>query len=404
MTGFDFATLAREAREQVRPGEPPLDAITSQPARPRGRWIAFGAAAAVVLVIGTVVALPRGSSGPEPTPSVPSIPGLVPPAGMRWVGAGRVVLAVPTTWADSQYGCETDPRPSVVYDAGYWTTCQDTSLGRERRPAALWVLPTSSARSGYGGFAYVRAHEAVPRLHARRSKPFSQGGDAGRYWYQALIVPSVHTMFVAQGHTRAAVVATISSARRTPHKVVVPTLAAGQDLAAARAALSGYDVRVETVPGFYRADSVIGSDPAFGTPLARGATINLTVSSGLGDRPSMSDAFLARQGVRIEPLGTISPAEQTTIDLARNEIEDGLAAHSSPWDTQYVLRRITADYPSRHGVPEFQHRLAWLALTPHLLGQSLGGPCCGPSPAAGVARDISVYDALTGKFIWGESF
>ena len=404
MTGFDLAALAHDAREQVHPGEPPLDAITAPPSRRRGRWIALAAAAAVVVVIGTVAWLPHRASGPEPAPAVPPIPGLVPPAGMRWAGAGDVVVAVPTTWAESQYGCETDPRPSVVYDAGYWATCQDTSLGRERRPAALWVLPTSQAKRGYGGFALERSHVAVPGLDARRSNPFRQGGDAGAYWYQALVVPSAHTMFIAQARTRAAVVATIASARRTPRKVVVPLATAGEDLAAARTALTGYDVRVRTVPGFYRTDSVIGSDPAFGTPLAGGATITLTVSSGLGDQQAMTDAFLARHDVHVEPLGTLSAAEEQQIATSRAKIEAKRAANPSPWDSQLLLRRITTEYPSRHGVPEFQHRLAWLWLTPRSLVRSFGGPCCGPAPAAGLGHDISVYDALTGTFVWGETF
>jgi len=73
------------------------------------------------------------------------------------------------------------------------------------------------------------------------------------------------------------------------------------------------------------------------------------------------------------------------------------------WASQLVLRRITTDDPRRNGVPEYQHRLTWLLLlTPHELARPLGGPCCHHrGPPAGVARDISVYDALTGKFVWG---
>jgi hypothetical protein len=405
MTDFDLATLAREAREQVQPGAPPLDAITAPPGRrPRGRWVVMAAAAAVVLVIGTVVALPHRSSGPEPSPAVPSIPGLVPPDGMRWVGAGHVVLAAPTTWADSQYGCETDPRPSVVYDLPYWQTCQDTSLGRERKPAALWVV-ADRRYADYVSTYDRRARIPVPSVSGRRSEPWRVGGDAGRYWYEVLVVPSTSTALVAQATSRAAVVAMIGSARRTPDKVAVPPATAGDDLATARAALSGYDVRVVTVSGFYRAESVIGSDPAFGTPLAPGATITLTVSSGLGDRPSMSDAFLERHGVKVEPLGTISPADQRVIDQNRAAIEESQAGHPSPWASQLVLRRITTTINTSNGVPVLQHRLAWLRLVPHQLTASLGGPCCDHrSPPAGVGRDISVYDALTGAFVWGTSF
>lgn len=404
MTGFDFETLARQARDEVQPGDPPMAAITSQPRhRLRGSAIVLAAAAAVALVIGLVVVWPSSSphpgTPPEPAQTLPAAP------GMRWVGAGNVVLAVPSDWADSQYGCETDPRPSVVYDVGYWTTCQDTALGRARHPSSLWILPTQRAKSGYGGFAYLRARHGVTRLDARRSDPWTEGGDAGRYWYQSLVVPAAHTMFVAQSRTRAAAVAMIASVRHLPEGVRVPPVRAGEDVASARQDLDSYDIRVRTVAGDYRSGSVINSDPAFGTPVQGGGTIVLTVSTGPGQQPAMSDAFLARNGVHIEPLGSISAAERARIERARDTIASGLAAHPSPWDTQLVLRRITTDAPSRHGVPEFRHRLAWLALTPRELVEPLGGPCCGHTPlAAGLARDISVYDALTGQFVWGESF
>jgi hypothetical protein len=163
--------------------------------------------------------------------------------------------------------------------------------------------------------------------------------------------------------------------------------------------------RSGTIPGLYRADSVIGSLPLFGTPLPRGATITLTVSSGLGDQQSMSDAFLARNGVRVEPLGTISPTDLKKVEQARAAIAASPGRSTSPWASQLVLRRITATYPQRNGISELRHRLAWLSLTPHELIGSMGGPCCGHrSPPAFVGRDISVYDALTGRFISGTSF
>jgi hypothetical protein len=198
----------------------------------------------------------------------------------------------------------------------------------------------------------------------------------------------------------------ISSARHTPERVQVPRVPAGADLAVARSGLRGYDVQVHEVSGYYSAGSVIGSDPDFGTPLRRGDTVVLTVSRGLGTQQAMSDAFLARQGVHIEPLGTISAGDRRRIDGARDRIRARLAASSSPWDTQLVLRRITSKLPSRNGVPEFQHRFAWLALTPRELSEPLlGGPCCHQvSSPAGFGRDISIYDALTGAFVWGTTF
>jgi hypothetical protein len=364
--------------------------------------VVLAVAAAVALMIGLAVATP---GAPDRTPPEPASEALAAPHGARWVGVGGVVLAVPSAWADSQYGCEDDPRPAVVYDAGYWTTCQDTGPGREQRPAALWVLTTRAARSGYGGEAYLKAHVDLPRLGARRSEPWREGGDAGGYWYQSLVVPSAHALFVAQATSRALVQRIVSSALRTPPGVAAPPSTAGSDLPAAQAALRAYDVQVHEVASSYRAGSVIGSDPDFGKPLRRGDTIVLTVSTGLGQEQAMSDDLLARQGVHVEPLGTVSATDQQQIARSRARIEAGLSRHPSVWDSQLELRRVTSDDPSRNGVPEIRHRLVWLVLTPRTLVGSLGGPCCGHrAPPAFFGRDISVYDALTGSFEWGATF
>jgi hypothetical protein len=149
---------------------------------------------------------------------------------------------------------------------------------------------------------------------------------------------------------------------------------------------------------------VIAGDPAFGTPLGPGATITLTVSTRLGAHQVMSDDFLARNGVHIEPLGTVSAADRARIDRTRSTIESALAAHPIPWDTQLVLRRITTDHPV--GTASRSSSIAspgWSS--PRALVASLGRPCCGHvSPPAGLGRDISVYDAVTGDFEWAESF
>jgi hypothetical protein len=405
MTTFDFEELAREAREEVEPGEPPLEEIMTGGGRgSRGPVLVIASAAAVALVIGLFVATPWSrQKDTTPDPARSAMPA---PPGMRWVGAGDVVLAVPSSWADSQYGCEKDPRPSVVYDAGYWTTCQNTQAGRSRRPAALWVLPTRGAERGYGGVALLKATHGDAATGGRRSEPWREGGDAHGYWYQSLVVPSVHRLFVAQSRSRAVVARVIASARRTPTGVSAPLVSAGSDLATARAALHGFDVHVQEVPGSYRSESVIGSDPAFGTPLRTGGTVVLTVSAGLGSEQAMSDAFLARQGVHVEDRGSIPATDRSRIDATRRAIEARMARHPSPWATQLVLRRITSDDPSRNGVPLIRHRLVWLALTPRALVEPIGGgPCCGHAPLpAAIGHDISVYDALSGTFEWGMTF
>jgi hypothetical protein len=360
------------------------------------------AVAAVALVVVATAVWPHPAPGPAPAPS--STRSGQGPEG-HWVGAGDVMVRAPRSWADSQIGCETDPQPSVVYDAGYWTQCQDTALGRQRKPAALWVLTTQEAVHGYGGSAYAKADEPVAGLDARRSPVFGEGGDTGRYWYQALVVPSAHTMFVAQSASRQQVVSIIATARRLPPGSVAPRWTAGEDLTSARHHLRGYDVTARRERSYYRAGTVIGSAPAFGTPLRPGAAVTLTVSDGLGGRHALSDALLARQGIRVEPLGTVTPAERLRAQAAREGIEARLRRAGSPFASQLVLRRITSTDYRTHNGPVLDHRLVWLLLAPHVLVSSLGGPCCHhPPPPAGVGRDVSVYDALTGRNVWGISF
>lgn len=400
MSDLDLEALGREAREQVRPGEPPLDRITAVRRRPRPVLVAVAAAAAVALVAGVTLALPRGQDQ-QPGP-VPSRPAMKPPPGDRWVGAGDLVLAVPSSWSGSQYGCESDPRPSVVYDVDYWRGCQDTSTGRTRRPSALWVVGRDARP--FVSEERRRARIPVPGLAVRTSRPWRLGGDAGTYWYRSLVDPSSGTVFVAQARDRSEVVRIIASARRTPPGVSVPADVAGSDVSDALAALDGYDVTVRRVAGFYRKDSVVGSEPAFGSPLRPGGRVTLTVSSGLGDEPVMTDAFLGRHEIVVEPLGTITDQERRQIADSRARVEHQMSK-AQIWDHQLVLRRITAKLPSRNGVPLFRHRLAWLWLTPEFLTRSLGGPCCHHrSPPSYTARAIDVYDALTGDFVWGSSF
>src|SRR5262249_7528192 len=144
-----------------------------------------------------------------------------------------------------------------------------------------------NARKENGAFEYLKAKEPVAGLDALRSPVFSETVGIARYWFQSLVVPGSHIFFVAQSTSRSEVERLIASARIVPPGSAGPPLVAGEDVAAARTALGDFDVHVREVPSPYRSDTVIDSNPGFGTPLRPGSVITLTVSSGLGDEPVM---------------------------------------------------------------------------------------------------------------------
>jgi hypothetical protein len=379
MTGFDFATLAREAREQVRPGEPPLDAITTQPARPRGRWIAFGAAAAVVLVIGTVVALPRGSSGPEPTSPVTTSPTapLSPPAGMRWLAVSHLMVAIPGTWSDSQLGCETEPHDAVVYDVGFWNECQGMGVGLSRFREAVQIVK----RGDLFQSDRRRLHVPVPGTDAVRTPPYRQWGV-----FRMVILPRTGgSALVVQTRQRRFALQLGRSVTRPPQGYVIPPVTPLMAQAAAVRALRsvGLVVTVTPVRSPYRRGAVVASDPPFGTPIAAGSAVNLQVSSGSGQTSSVIKA-LRRQHWQIGPAN--GEAEYPRSGIAKRDIFDG----------RVLLRRVT--------VPGLiDRRLVWMSVSARGF-TFISGPCCTPHASTGLGRTVNLYDAGTGELIYGTQF
>jgi hypothetical protein len=76
--------------------------------RRRRRRAVTGAAAAALLVVGGVAvgqAALRGDHRDRADDPVPATTTVDPPAGTRWAGIGRVVIAVPKNWGDGQVEC-----------------------------------------------------------------------------------------------------------------------------------------------------------------------------------------------------------------------------------------------------------------------------------------------------------
>lgn len=186
----DNLTDLLEARAaDVTVGPPPLAEMHRHAVRRRRSYVAaLAAAAAVVVTVGAVAVWPDGSgSGRDSTPTAsdspsPSPSPEVPPAGFRWVGMGRAVIAVPDSWATNDIRCGTPQSNTVVVDVSVIETCAtaypaDTSSVwlRERQPVdeiATWtpveVDGEEALRSpderlvGYGDSPIFRASVYLP--------------------------------------------------------------------------------------------------------------------------------------------------------------------------------------------------------------------------------------------------
>lgn len=101
MTDEILSELLARAVEGVPVADPPVDALVRRgraARRSRRRTTVLGAALACLLVIGGVGVV-RWAAGPEDAPPIADTAGPPqPPSGMKWVGVGRKVVAVPAAW------------------------------------------------------------------------------------------------------------------------------------------------------------------------------------------------------------------------------------------------------------------------------------------------------------------
>ena len=124
-------------------------------------------AAAAVLVLAVVLGACGGSSGGSTGEGASSFPEA--PDGMRWVGSGRVVVAVPDWWTTGETTCSTPVEDTVYFDPSVVADCVDTSAtAAVREVSALAVL---DGTGGYGekelrtmrAVSEVSGHEVLER-------------------------------------------------------------------------------------------------------------------------------------------------------------------------------------------------------------------------------------------------
>lgn len=141
----------RELWDRIDAGPPPLGEISASagPARRRRRGAVLAAAAVVLAVVGSGVAVQRTMLDDDRATDLPSgMP--APPDGTRWVGLGRVVVAVPDWWTTGETQCLAPVETTVYFDSGATADCADPAdPATIREVSALAVL---DATGGYGEY------------------------------------------------------------------------------------------------------------------------------------------------------------------------------------------------------------------------------------------------------------
>ena len=139
----------RELWDRIDVGVPPVEQISVQGERvKRRRRLAMvaGAAAVAVLVGGGLSMRILNDEPANDVVTASEVP--APPQGMRWVGVGRAVVAVPEWWSTGETQCSAPVEDTVYFDRAAQTECLDPPSPAEvREVSALAVL---DATGGYG--------------------------------------------------------------------------------------------------------------------------------------------------------------------------------------------------------------------------------------------------------------
>lgn len=166
--------LLRELWDRVDAGPPPLAEVVAAGSRVRRRrrTALAGAAAAVVAVAGIGLAVPRvgDDRATDPVGTLPA-----PPEGTRWVGTGRVVVAVPDRWSTGGTTCFEPVEDTVYVDTGAIADCAVPVRPEDAdRASSLAVLDSAYAESQVPRmmpFAEVSGREVVELPGCDRWRP-----------------------------------------------------------------------------------------------------------------------------------------------------------------------------------------------------------------------------------------
>jgi len=273
------ALLERTA-EQVIVLAPPVEPMLAEADRlRRRRRTAVGGAVLAVLVTLGAADVVRSFVDPDPK----AWPAAAPPDGMRFVGVGRSVIAVPSGWATDATRCGQPVRDTVVLAPGPEDPC------RAERPAGVRsVVVREGEVEGFHAVATYRVGGRPVERSALRcaegtcstmvrlpseNVTFTVASSAGtEALARAEVVAIAFTARVLDGHTAVPATRMLAAeyGRSAEAKYVAELRTLGLDPVVVPAATTtGAD------PG-----TVIGVSPEPGTPLEAGSEVRVRVAGG----------------------------------------------------------------------------------------------------------------------------
>lgn len=278
MSDEQLSELLHERTAAERVGPPPIAEIRRVVVRRRrGRAAVAAVAAAVVLAAGTIAAVQDGSPDRDRRPAPVERPE-APPAGMRWVGVGPAVVAVPAEWRTNAVECNRTPRRDTVI-VDYGRACL---MGTDR-PVDVESVEIGKAYDGIVDF--IDWHEAdLDGGRALRSDVRELEQDSGpRTLRGYLYLPALDVLVTAESSSsdgEAIVAGLLDGVQILRDHVAVPGFSGYDWLNHPRRANSRYldhlratgfvvDEQGESNPGI----PVVEVLPAPGTVLTPGATV-----------------------------------------------------------------------------------------------------------------------------------
>ena len=280
MSSPGTAALLERAVDEVVVLAPPVGPMLAEAdrLRRRRRTAVAGAVLAVLVTLGAADAV---TSFLDPDPE--GWPSAAPPDGMRFVGIGRAVIAVPTGWATDATRCGQPVRDTVVIGTAPATTCTAPRPSDIRSVLIISGPPDE-------GFRAASTYDVA-------GHPVERGPTTcpGETCTAVVHLPTESVTFTVASsnprpeRARAEVAGMARGVRVLEGSVAVPGTG---DLAAdyGRSAEAKYvadlrdlglapvvEARADTgaVPG-----TVTAVTPAPGTPLARGSRVTVTVADG----------------------------------------------------------------------------------------------------------------------------
>jgi hypothetical protein len=344
--------LLRAAVVEVELSPAPVDDLVRRGASSRRRtrrWQLAAVAAAVIGVVGASLAVaggPGDEAGPAPANSDAVVEA---PDGARYVGMGRLVVAVPQDWGYHDLRCGVVPDGTIAFSADPERGCLHSFLSSRN---ALHVASADSE----GGARWLDVPGTpveIDGITLTRTAVAARTDDSSTY-SGALVATSEGVVIWAQSDDPEVVTGILDSVRVLPQDMVAVPFDQDGPVSSPRQLIEAAGLNVEVVEEYRPGWSpgwLISSDPPLGSPVAIGSTVTLTVS---GPAPQGAD-------------GQVSAADRRLVDLLATFAGDlsDEAVERLPFADEVGLglaSKVVTTIPANHVTPakaDLSDPVAW---------------------------------------------